>query len=437
MLTTYTQPHGLMAPLGEGALRSTTRGSSSAAVFSVLLLGFLGVMRATTMSEGALGLLGSGGWGTPSATVENEKEEALFPAFSFTRPECSSRGMHLLTSALAARPEQDGLRTIVLREDPDGDRDAGWDGPPLLTFPGLTDDLWEQSFRGLRIALLGDSTLRNLYRWIHVLRTEASHGVRSRLSGMDLADANGVLNPTGDKNPSKDRLLGGVGYTTRSVLDGGHTMVKYVYAAEKRCSLTERYEELEAEGPFDVVIANMGMHWLHFVGRGRPAGLCVAKKWIHFEREWLEETAKQAEALGARLLMFKTINPIVSERFVGRYRRADRLYARGDKNVLDECYRILRGGDPEQVLVESDGDLRSYCANGTFNERGVSRLNDRMRRFVEERGGGNGDSGMRIVVFNDHDVLTMNYTERADGRHYHPLNLMRIRLLGNYLRCLR
>jgi len=60
-----------------------------------------------------------------------------------------------------------------------------------------------------------------------------------------------------------------------------------------------------------------------------------------------------------------------------------------------------------------------------------------MRRFVEERGGGNGDSGMRIVVFNDHDVLTMNYTERADGRHYHPLNLMRIRLLGNYLRCLR
>ncbi len=37
-----------------------------------------------------------------------------------------------------------------------------------------------------------------------------------------------------------------------------------------------------------------------------------------------------------------------------------------------------------------------------------------------------------IMIF----IQSCNYTEVGDGRHYHPLNLVRIRLLANMIDCL-
>ena len=41
----------------------------------------------------------------------------------------------------------------------------------------------------------------------------------------------------------------------------------------------------------------------------------------------------------------------------------------------------------------------------------------------------------KLAVFNDQVIQSCRYTN--DGRHYHPLNLVRIRILGNLLGCLQ
>jgi len=92
-----------------------------------------------------------------------------------------------------------------------------------------------------------------------------------------------------------------------------------------------------------------------------------------------------------------------------------------------------------------------HYSNGTIGERcyrrGYSKLLrewklQRLRVFlnsrlyVQAKRAGPSSIGMSNSVFNDYDVESCEFTKQSDGRHYHPLNLLRIRLLGHMLSCM-
>ena len=143
-----------------------------------------------------------------------------------------------------------------------------------------------------------------------------------------------------------------------------------------------------------------------------------------------------AREVGAKILLFKTLNFICSEKYTDEYAKAHIMYSAKDSiaRLTNECFQDLR----DQISAEvGDADVRSYCYNATFNERGSTHLNQRMDVFVKENRGRIKDNlGIEIGLYNDHDIENCVYTNTSNGRHYHSLNLVRIRLLGHLLWCM-
>lgn len=95
-----------------------------------------------------------------------------------------------------------------------------------------------------------------------------------------------------------------------------------------------------------------------------------------------------AREVGAKILLFKTLNFICSEKYTDGYAKAHTMYSAKDSiaRLTNECFQDLR----DQISAEvGDADVRSYCYNATFNERGSTHLNQRMDAFVKENWGAN------------------------------------------------
>jgi hypothetical protein len=68
---------------------------------------------------------------------------------------------------------------------------------------------------------------------------------------------------------------------------------------------------------------------------------------------------------------------------------------------------------------------------------GSQYLNQRIHTFVNKYNAQYDGHGPIIQIFNDHDVESRDYTANMDGRHYHYLNMLRIRLLMNQIQCVK
>jgi len=184
----------------------------------------------------------------------------------------------------------------------------------------------------------------------------------------------------------------------------------------------------------DILVVNMGLHWLHFYGLVRDTGPQAIVRWVHDET-WLQQVLDRArDELGIKVLLFKTTNLVCDDKFNGPYSQAVKRYNALDDKTLAVCRNSVRAAfsQPDVHQHITDLQIANYCANGTLSNHGSDHLNQRLRHFVDDL---EEQPGMYVGVFNDHDVQHCNYTKEGDGRHYHTLNLLRIRLLANYLQC--
>mmetsp|Transcript_33569 Transcript_33569/g.73962 ORF Transcript_33569/g.73962 Transcript_33569/m.73962 type:complete len:398 (+) Transcript_33569:180-1373(+) len=318
---------------------------------------------------------------------------------------CSEDALADLRAVLRNDPESVGLRPITV---------SG------VTFAGLDDTLLSESFRGHQIAFLGDSTLYHLNRWIHTLLLATDSSTLSNLSSMDLSAANTILRPVEENLDF---------HITKTIISADGTFIRFtgIVGVGGLCNFGTHWRRIRMYPP-KVLVANFGLHWLHFTGQGWNAEVCDVMRWIKYE-EWLEETLRAAEKVGAETLLFKTTNLICAEKYDGEYAQGNKLYMARDKDTLDSCFNDVRGSIPAEV---EDDRIWSYCYNGTFNEIGAAHLNQRLVEFVMAR---RNTTKLKVGIFNDHDIESCSYTGELDGRHYHALNLVRIRLLGNVLKC--
>lgn len=321
---------------------------------------------------------------------------------------------------------------------------------PVVTMPGLDEDLLSAAFRGRRIALVGDSTLFYLTKWLDVLllrhnhTTSPSSPADARLDAMSLSAANAHIRR---KAVASGKMLDDHDIPGAIVDASGHTHIQWIGAAGPVAgSPAERlfrnvWAKMEYSIRPEVIVANMGLHWLHLCGGGRcPKKAYVLNQWIHYEEAWLQVAVDKALQAGARLLLFKTTNFVCDVKYTGAWQATSQLYDQQDagtiQNCIDELTLVNRTSTASlSGKLLSEQHIHQYCRFGTLNEAGANRLNQRMFQFVKWLQ--NDDSydvkyqHLTVGIFNDHDVESCAHTAIDDGRHYHESMLLRIRLLGN------
>ena len=359
-----------------------------------------------------------------------------------TTAECRyfPEAMFQFTNALRQTPEQTALRPWSLRTLPQK--------YPEWYFPGLSSQLIDEVYRGKRIALVGDSTIFYLARWMQTLLSNYTASQDAQLQDMDMTPANYAVNPDMDEQagwsnsaPAELRLSDG----TVVVWDGRRGS-----PGESACQFDSVWKHIFQEVRPGIVVVNFGLHWLHLMGAGRDVPLCYVQAWLNYEN-WLASIVKMAKDSGSvRLLLFKTTNYICVDQFWGDYADAAALFQSEGKNVetaRNKCRHLIQelvrdstraAGLPVDMLGAEN--ITRYCERAVFNDYGVKDLNHRLLEFVQkqqqQQQKQRPSNNMTIAIFNDHDLQSCAYSAPNDGRHYHPLNLMRIRLLANMIQCL-
>ncbi len=298
----------------------------------------------------------------------------------------------------------------------------------FIDFPGLDDNILK-SFRGRRIFFMGDSTTNNLHNWLYILlkiHIEAPYNISS-LPNMHLSDANSIIETLHGCNVHRKNGAPPCGARLSNVSE---IDLKYERKRNVCSNDIDAYEAMRDYEP-DIIVANVGLWMLHFQARSRDKEGCVAHAWVYYEH-WLENTLQIAEEVGARALFFKTTNTICSEKYTNAYLKANELYEMMDSETLLDCFNSIKFTHMMESLL-SDDNIHNYCANGTFNNRGSAHLNQRLYNFVESH---QQKTSLALHVFDDNIIKSCDYTQRGDGRHYHPLNLVRIRLLAHLISCI-
>jgi hypothetical protein len=345
------------------------------------------------------------------------------------------------TNALHDRAESTALRDWTLAN-------KGHKKYPAWQFPGLSGPLLHKTLRGKKIVLVGDSTIFYMMRWIQTLLLNTTQATLDHLLQMDMAAGNHAVNPNAEDQ------LGWANETPPEIqLEDGTHIVWTGHRGDpgdKVCQFDAIWARIRLLQP-DILVVNFGLHWLHLIaeqGRGRSVPLCAVQYWLHYEQDWLHQVTKVALKSHVKLLLFKTTNYMCIDNFWGDYSDAVAWYQRQDAYAINRCERELQRkrdyyhNSPEMVssfVGLDDANLTRYCEKGVFDEYGAKDLNHRIFEFVQEYNSKNNQlksSGLQMAVFNDHDTQSCTYSEPNDGRHYHPLNLMRIRLLANVIQCL-
>mmetsp|Transcript_25843 Transcript_25843/g.55610 ORF Transcript_25843/g.55610 Transcript_25843/m.55610 type:complete len:294 (+) Transcript_25843:3-884(+) len=183
----------------------------------------------------------------------------------------------------------------------------------------------------------------------------------------------------------------------------------------------------------DIVVANMGFHWLHLCGfkmcpsLSEEHGPLIIQHWVNYKTDWLQRVYDMAVKVNAKLLLFKTNNFICDEKRTEGWETWSSRYLSFDSKTIEDCYQEnLKFSDSHNIPTDQ---ILSYCKYGQFTELGSEYLNDQIKDFVREIQENNPDSTLTVGIFNDHDIEGCHSTE--DSIH-HKLNmLMRLRLLSN------
>lgn len=176
---------------------------------------------------------------------------------------------------------------------------------------------------------------------------------------------------------------------------------------------------------------------------------CAVKKWLTYER-FLDDAIEAAKAAGATLILAKTTNFVCSSKFTGAFAQASADFSstnhRTRARTLDLCKTALLAdygysagikGMLKELSSAAPSMAEDYCLNGVFDNSGSIHLNSRLREHIPaakivSSGSGGGNFAL-VTVFNDNAVQSCRYTNTEDGRHYHPLNTVRVRMLGNLI----
>ena len=332
-------------------------------------------------------------------------------------------GIFQFMNALSRDPEKNALRPWTL------------DGRPKFVewrYPGFSSKLLHSAFRKKRVTLFGDSSLHFMMRWLQKLSQTSDEDI-DKLQSMDLSEANEWLNPD---------ALHHVGFFEDSKSGVQFNDGTHIYWAgyrggdvgEDACQFDELWEKIARHKP-DVLVANFGLHWLHLINGGRDVPLCYVQWWLDYEK-WLEQVVKVADSIGTKLLLFKTTNFICTDKFWGDYAVSAPNYEIQDRDTLEACYKYIHNLPlPDDYFLSKDS-VERYCERGALEEHSVKDLNHRLLEFVDKYNKQSHQSNMTVAIYNDHDVESCEFTDDEDGRHYHPLNLMRIRLLAHVIQCL-
>ena len=361
--------------------------------------------------------LRSGGITTPA--VE------LFVNSTYDEEVCEE-GIDRLTEAIKSDLDKFSLRPIYFSVN-----------EKQFYFGGLDLELIHRVLLGKEIAILGDSTLRNLFTWLQFLliMTVTSHLllVEGRLSTMNLSNAvKATQGPTDlelDSFHHFPPMDSPVGYS-----------VGYAWA---RTHIDYALQYLTIYKP-KVVIANIGLHLLHIQNHDHDKGYKEVELWLNYEKI-LEQIVIAAETAGVETLVLKTNNFICDEKYIDNFAKGISLYSAQNMRVINQCVASIT--QKEQNYKSSSGisitvqDIQNYCTNAVLNEKGSSGLNERLYRFVDARRKQQHQSistspSIKLVIFNDHKLQSCETTGIGNARHHHILNLARIRLLANLLDCM-
>lgn len=353
---------------------------------------------------------------------------------TLTTAACSPEAINKLTSTMLSDPEHMSLRPLSISVGGEGE------GIHNYHFSGFDTALLHRAFLNNRIAIMGDSTLRDfslLLAWL--LRQEyekdrPGHTSLPSMEGMTLSEANGLVGDSGDSWKQK-------GHKRYTKFHGNDALL-YHWTVSGRYSDVLEIDILQDVIDFrpKVMLVNIGLHLLHLWNYGRDTN--ASESWLNYET-FLEETIEAAKEAGAELLLFKTTNFVCEDKYASMWKRGGPKYRAHDEQTLTDCFATVREANLDAATV-GDEDVASYCRDGPIIEYGVQKLNARLHQFVTEanndmrgHGGAGGSLQLRIAVFNDHDLQSCETTREGDGRHHHPLNLARMRLLGNYIDCMQ
>ena len=318
-------------------------------------------------------------------------------------------------------------------------------GDDEFYFGGLDMNMIHRVFLGNKIAIFGDSTLRNLLTWLRflLLLTVQSHSLLAKggISTKNLSNAVyeiKKLNKKIDKSEIvKDRL---------DSLKHSPPMDSYEIAVGYSLTSTQFDYALQYMTIYKpkVVIANIGLHLLHIQNYGHDMGYKTVESWLNYEKT-LEQFVVAAENAGVETLALKTSNFICDEKYTREFAKGVHLYSAQNRQAIKKCVTSIR---KEEHLYKSSSatitvqNIRNYCTNAVLNEKGSSDLNERLYRFVNDRRKQQqqqhsiSSPSTKLVIFNDNKLQSCETTRRADARHHQILNLARIRLLANLFDCM-
>jgi len=301
------------------------------------------------------------------------------------------------------------------------------------------------SFHGKRIALLGDSTLFYIAKYLGsmLVHQNANAGKEVEYHKMNMGQANSFVLANkqfmlkGTASPPPFKKDDNTWFQWYGMSGNAHTRTEELIDA--------MFRDAEKMRP-EVVVANMAFHWFHLCGYNEkfcptPMDSTIIARWLHYKETWLQRVYDFAVKVDAKVLLFKTANFICGTARSGDWATGDALYQSFDNATLLECQRRLEPLAKGLFLVPDD--IRKYCKYGQFTDVGSRYLNEQMVEFVrgidEQDGGVSEGRRLTVGLYNDHDVESCSTTD--DAIHHKSGNVVRIRLLANtidsYMKCSR
>jgi hypothetical protein len=306
----------------------------------------------------------------------------------------------LLISSLRTDPEN-GLCPLSLRSDHNDPAIQ-----QVFNFPGLNENLLSSAFRGRRIAFVGDSTLFYPAKWLFVLlqsRDDQKQAtVFQDLSNLNLTYGNAFVRSVSSQCKGENCIVL-KGYSMPKPIENEQdgTNIRWTGVAgptRTPAAAFQRAWKLVASLKANIVVVNMGLHFLHFYGHGRDTEGPSIHAWVNYE-VWLQTALEQIISAGAKTILFKTTNFICEEKYVGAFATGNILYRQKDNATLAKCNKLAyEEGKPHQLTGDN---ITNYCELGVFNENGAGYLNERLSVFVKSLPE---MPGIKTGIFNDHDV---------------------------------
>ena len=356
--------------------------------------------------------------------------------------ECIRYTTHELLPSIIAKinedPEDNGLKPFTIvssSSSPDEDK-SNISMKHMSNIKGLDLNI----FRGRRTALLGDSTLFYPTQWFYPMMThlndEEENGT-PKYDEMSLSEASEVVKKRAGILGVKLPDTRGKELMTDST---DNTLIQWAGVRGPGASKTLEtrisgmIETVSQLNPH-VLVANMGLHWLHLHPLVPKDGI-VIHRWVQYKNTWLQKVYNLAMDMNeTTLLLFKTTNFVCDSKRTGDWEKYSNLYLSMDNRTIETCYEENKQFVGTYDLTKSQ--VYDYCRFGQFTEIGVQHYNSMVYDFVREVHENQTDSRLTVGVFNDHDVESCESTN--DAIHHREKMEIRLRLLSNtiesYLGC--